>query len=55
MNTNNIITTNNIDIDNEAENMMLNLRKNITNSHKSGLLREVGNIIDKAKEIKILE
>jgi hypothetical protein len=46
VNTNNIITTNNIDIDNEAERMMLNLRKNITNSDKSGLLREVGNIID---------
>jgi hypothetical protein len=55
MNTNNITTTNNIDIDNEAERIMLSLRKNITNSHKSGLLREAGNIIDKAKEIKILE
>jgi hypothetical protein len=30
-------------------------RKNTTNAHKPGLLREVGNIIDRAKEIKILE
>lgn len=42
MNTNNIITTNNIDIDNEVERMILSLRKNnITNSHRSGLLRYV--------------
>ena len=27
--------------------------KNTTNDHKPGLLREVGNIIDRAKEIKI--
>jgi len=39
--------TNNID--HEAN------RKNTTNAHKPGLLREVGNIIDRAKEIKILE
>jgi hypothetical protein len=39
--------TNNID--HEAS------RKNTTNAHKPGLLREVGNIIDRAKEIKILE
>jgi hypothetical protein len=39
--------TNNID--HEAN------RKNTSNAHKPGLLREVGNIIDRAKEIKILE
>jgi hypothetical protein len=36
-------------IDHEAN------RKNTPNAHKPGLLREVGNIIDRAKEIKILE
>jgi hypothetical protein len=55
MNTNNIINTNNINIDNKAERMILSLRKNNTNSHKSGLPREIDNIIAKAKEIKILE
>jgi hypothetical protein len=30
-------------------------RKNTINSHKTGLLREVENIIDRAREIKILE
>lgn len=42
MSTNNIITTSNINIDSEAERMMLSPRKNnITISHKSELIREV--------------
>ena len=39
INTNNIITTSTININNEAERMMLSIfRNNITNSHKSGLI-----------------